>query len=245
MHRLWEWADASEVPHNDLPRNKRALLASTKLALNDDPYHYPYPVNDIPREIGEMIHLTDLSFSIDAITRISLPEELSRLTGLKELHIDNYGEEEITLPKSIGNLRQLERLSLEGNINRDSIAPLLQNRGLRWLRITHNPHLQILPLTPNASRTIKEMQLISNHNLLLTPAQLQWAVGLRDDQKGYERIYCFRKPDGTAGEHSCVYGQKFQYYCVTPSHTADSRIPPPVFPTEEQMGEIGRLWEDR
>ena len=242
MYRLWEWADVNEIPCDDLPRNKSALLALTELILCEEADLCPYSLSDIPPEIGELTHLTVLSLGICGDNGSPLPESLGKLTSLRELYIDNCGPEEITLPESIGNLKQLERLNLSGSITPASITPLLQNRGLRWLHITHNPRLQTLSLTPDASATIKEVQLIGNNNLLLTPEQLKWALTLRDDEEGYEKCYCFTKPDGTAGEHTTDYGQKFQYYCITSSPDSDYRNPPADFPNRRQLEEIEKWW---
>ncbi len=84
--------------------------------------------------------------------------------------------------------------------------------------------------------------MIGNNNLLLTPEQLKWALTLRDDEEGYEKCYCFTKPDGTAREYTTDYGQKFQYYCITSSSTSDNPSPLADFPTGERLEEIEKWW---
>ncbi len=90
--------------------------------------------------------------------------------------------------------------------------------------------------------SIKELQLIGNNNLILTASQLKWALTLRDDEEGYEKSYCFMKSDGTVGEYTTDYGQKFQYYCITSSPGSDYPNPLADFPTGERLEEIEKWW---
>jgi hypothetical protein len=246
MERLWEWADRVGIPSGTLPRNKSALMRMDELIINED-IGDPECValRELPDEIGELKHLSCLYIGLEATGRLQLPESLCKLTELTDFGILNYGTGFVVLPTCLSQLKHLERLTFSGEIDRNSIAPLLQGKGLKKLEISYNSHMQTLPLYPQAATSIRELKLINNENLMLTPSQVDWGVSLRDDEKGYEMYYVVSTPDGEVIRYQSDFGQKFQYYCITPSRppiTGGSPLAPPNFPDEEELEQIERRW---
>ncbi len=54
---------------------------------------------------------------------------------------------------------------------------------------------------------------------------------LRDDEGGWDKIYCTELPNGTFLSYTTDYGQKFQYCSFTPWNKS-KKIPKPDFSSE-------------
>jgi Leucine-rich repeat (LRR) protein len=236
LQKLWDWADENNISSEDLPRDRNELLWLEDLNLGADDIECDY-LNEIPEELGILTNLTSLSFCVDGDKCKELPESIGRLTNLTELLI-NVCAGEVSMPKSISNLTELTLISLAGNIPTSSIALLLENcESLERLFIENNQILKILPKNICHCDSIWELVLIHNKNLLLTPKQFKWANELRDEEEGWDRIYCTELPDGTSLSYTTDYGQKFRYYCYIPFDSSEE-IPKPDFPSEEELFEV-------
>lgn len=188
IERLWQWADDNNISGEILPRNKHKLLSLDILDLENDGEYF---LKDIPDEIGMLSSLNTLILCVNG--------------------------EEVHLPNSIANLTQITELYLCGNVSYTSIELMLNSYvNLRTLYIDNNQVLKALPENLCDCACITKLVLINNKNLLLTQKQFKWAIKLRDDEKGYEKIYTFSKPDGSFDSYTTDYGQKFQYYCFIP-----------------------------
>ena len=124
MQGLWDWADAYNLNENIIPRNKTDLLNLESLKVS--PFDIAYvlstsqtdsgythinirkdsDITKLPREIGNLINLKELSIENTRITR--LPKEIGNLINLEVLSIDNTNISE--LPAEIGNLENLKKL---------------------------------------------------------------------------------------------------------------------------------------
>ncbi len=233
IQRLWDWADENNISSEDLPRDKNELLWLECLNLGADDIECEC-LHEIPEEIGILTNLTSLSFCVDGDKCKTLPESIGRLRNLSELLIDICSGE-MHLPKSVVNLTGLRLISLTGNIPNASIELLLQNcESLERLFIDNNQTLKTLPKNICHCSSMKELVLVHNRNLLLTSKQFNWAINLRDDEEGWDKIYCTELPDGTSLSYTTDYGQKFQYYSYTPFDSS-KKIPKPSFPSEDEL----------
>lgn len=236
IQKIWDWADANNISKEVLPRDEYELLCLECLDLGADDVECEY-LHEIPEELGKLTNLTTLSFSIDGDKCNVLPESIGNLTNLTELLINTY-DTEVQLPKSIVNLTKLRLISLTGNIPISSIELLLQNcEYLERLFIDNNQMLKTLPQNICHCVSIWELGLINNKNLLLTPQQLNWAVKLRDEEEGWEKVYTTCLPDGTSLSYTTNYGQKFRYYSYTPFDLSEKR-PESNFPSKEELLEV-------
>ncbi len=234
IQRLWDWADKNNISSEDLPRDRDELLLLNGLSLGGDDYPECVCLSEIPEEFGLLPNFSFLSFCFDGDKCKELPESIGRLTNLTELIISVCGGE-VRIPKSIVNLTKLKLIFLSGNISTASIALLLENcDSLARLSIDNNQILKTLPKNISDCDSIWELSLIHNRNLLLTPKQFAWAENLRDDEEGWDRIYCTELPDGTSMSYTTDYGQKFRYYSIVPWDRSE-KMPKPDFPSEEEL----------
>lgn len=188
IYKLWRWADENKISDEILPREKYKLLSLDMLDLDNDG---KYCLKEIPEEVGMLSNLNTLILCVDG--------------------------DEVHLPNSIANLTQITELYLCGNVSYASIELMLNSYGnLSKLHIDNNQVLKTLPEKLCDCTSITRLVLMHNKNLLLTQKQFEWAIKLRDDEKGYDRTYSFSKPDGTFGSYTTDYGQKFKYYCIIP-----------------------------
>ena len=145
MQRLWDWADANDISDDILARDREGLLASTNLFLRDN------NLTELPKEIGNLINLTDLFLGSNLT---ELPKEIGNLTNLTNLFLgDNLTE----LPKEIGNLTTLRGLYVFG------------------CDFTELPK-EIVNLT-----NLTELNLSTNPNLILTNTQMKWINDLKSN----------------------------------------------------------------
>ncbi len=237
MQQLRDWADENNISNEVFPRGKNELLILEELDLGGDDLECEC-LNYIPKEIGLLSSLTSLSFCIDGNDIPTLPESIGNLINLHTLIISVCGSSckgRLQLPKAVSNLNKLKLIGLTGNISTDSIELLLEEHEyLERLFIDNNQLLKTLPKNISDCSSIKELILINNRNLLLTPKQFDWAENLRDDEKGYDRVYCTELADGTSVSYTTDYGQKFQFYCIIPFDRA-IKIYEPNFPSKEEL----------
>ncbi len=145
MQRLWDWADANDISDDILARDREGLLASTNLFLRDN------NLTELPKEIGNLINLTDLFLGSNLT---ELPKEIGNLTNLTNLFLgDNLTE----LPKEIGNLTNLRGLYVFG------------------CDFTELPK-EIENLT-----NLTALDLKGNENLILTNTQKEWISDLESN----------------------------------------------------------------
>jgi internalin A len=104
LDELIAWADENNIPEEDLPRYKRAILALTMLGLDNN------QLTEIPESVGKLTNLTTLDLSFNQLTEI--PESVGKLTNLTTLDLGNQLTE---IPDFIGELTNLEKLYLSDN----------------------------------------------------------------------------------------------------------------------------------
>jgi internalin A len=74
LDELIAWADENNIPEEELPRYKRAILALTMLGLDNN------QLTEIPESVGKLTNLTTLILRGNPIQ--SLPPELSHLNSI-------------------------------------------------------------------------------------------------------------------------------------------------------------------
>jgi Leucine-rich repeat (LRR) protein len=92
-------------------------------------------ITKVPPDVGDLARLETLVLVGHRKLR-KLPDEVGRLTKLKELRIDNNGLRE--LPEQIGGLSMLDTLIAYGNALTYLPSSLAKLRRLRWLEVQMN-----------------------------------------------------------------------------------------------------------
>ena len=117
IEKIWQWADEFELLESEIPRNKEALLAMTKLevlepeitGLGEQKTSDVYRLGYIPDEITYLKNL--LEINISGVNSSHLPQNIGQLTNLTRLSI--YHSNLIELPDSIGQLSNLTELLID------------------------------------------------------------------------------------------------------------------------------------
>ena len=131
---------------------------STKLILNG------LGLTHLPREIGQLAHLTNLSVDNNALS--TLPPEIGQLVHLTTLYLEN--NQLSTLPLEIGHLAKLKDLYLSNN-QLSAIPPEIgQLANLRVLSLGDN-QLSTLPPEINRLANLLELSLDGNQLSTLPP----------------------------------------------------------------------------
>lgn len=117
IEKIWQWADQFKLLESEIPRNKEALLAMTKLEilepeitdLGEQDNSNVYRLGYIPDEITYLKNL--LEINISGVNSSHLPQNIGQLTNLTKLSI--YHSNLIELPDSIGQLSNLTELLID------------------------------------------------------------------------------------------------------------------------------------
>jgi len=105
LDEIIAWADANNIPREQLPRDKKALWQKHTLDLQNN------NLVKIPEAIGKLTNLMLLSLANNQLSEI--PEAIGKLTNLTALLLGNNQLSEI--PEVIGKLTNLTVLLLDNN----------------------------------------------------------------------------------------------------------------------------------
>ena len=119
-------------------------------------------LTDLPREVLQLSHLTDLDLSNNKLSR--LPRSITKLTNLTWLNLKNNKLTDV--PESIIKLRNLTWLDLSNNNITNLPKSLAELKKLRWLYLNDNK-LSILPEWITELENLKWLYL--DNNQLTTP----------------------------------------------------------------------------
>jgi Leucine-rich repeat (LRR) protein len=174
LDEIIAWADANNIPREQLPRDKKSLWQAQQLGLaNNNLIEIPEAIgkltqlialglennqiSEIPEAIGKLTKLIGLSLDNNQISEI--PEAISKLTKLEELLLSNNQISEI--PETIGHLTKLERLYLANNQISEipkTISKLTNLTGL-WL---NNNQISEIPKEISNLTKLKSLYLANN-----------------------------------------------------------------------------------
>ncbi|MFI3220683.1 MAG: leucine-rich repeat domain-containing protein [Methylococcales bacterium] len=105
LDEIIAWADANNIPREQLPRDKKALWQTRELDLKNN------NLVEIPEAIGKLTNLIELGLHNNQISEI--PEAIGKLTNLTRLWLSSNQLREI--PEAIGKLTKLTKLNLDDN----------------------------------------------------------------------------------------------------------------------------------
>ncbi|GFP95110.1 receptor-like protein 12 [Phtheirospermum japonicum] len=134
-------------------------------------------LQEIPREIGNLINLRHLNLSKNASLK-ELPREIGNLINLR--HLDLSWNESLELPREIGNLINLRHLDLSFNGSLKELPREIGNLiNLRYLNLSDNESLKELPREIGNLINLRHLNLSWNPSLKELPREIGNLINLR------------------------------------------------------------------